>query len=198
MFEINNTKVENYGYFSVIRDFYKNPDEVVEFIHRYEPHYHKHDNGFYSQGFYFKDMRHTIWTFSIKPVWEFLSNLIDSKPLNVCDHVTDTIHTNYTYFYQIYKDRFFFPHQDPGTTALVYLDKEIANGTNIYKPVKRVEEREEHKEHYADETEFEVIAHTPSEYNKLVIWNGEHYHGLCQDDKYINQWRLNQVFFFQR
>ena len=35
MFEINNKQVEQYEHFKVIRDFYKNTDEVVEFIHKY-------------------------------------------------------------------------------------------------------------------------------------------------------------------
>ena len=30
MFEINNKQVERFEYFSVINDFYKNPDEVVD------------------------------------------------------------------------------------------------------------------------------------------------------------------------
>ena len=197
MFEINNKEVEKYEHFSVIRDFYKNPDEVVEFIHQYEPHPHLNPLGYFSQGYDFDDMRHTIYNWQIKPVYDFLSNLTGQKPIerrnqNCC------IETNYTYFRQIYKNRYFYPHLDFGYTALIYLDKEVANGTNIYEPISYpYRNREEHKDHYAHESQLKVIAHTPSEYNKLVIWDGTKFHGLCQDEKYINQWRLNQVFFFQ-
>ena len=198
MFEINNKKVEHYGYFRVIRDFYKYPDQVVEYIHKYEPQPHKHPFGYFSQGYDFEDMRHMIWNFELKNVWDFLSKVTGQQPVNSTVDVDFSIQTNYTYFNQIYKNKFFYPHKDPGNTALVYLDKEVANGTNIYESISYDwNTKEEHKEHYADETELKVIAHTPSEYNKLVIWDGTKYHGLCQDEKYINQWRLNQVFLFQ-
>ena len=198
MFEINNKKVEKYRHFSVIRDFYKNPDEVVEFIHRYEPRWHKHELGYFSQGYDFDDMRHTIFNWQIKPVWDFLVQLTGQRIYESTPEQEYSIETNYTYFHQIYKNKFFYPHQDYGTTVLIYLNKELSDGTNIYRPLKPVENRPEHRYHYADETEYEVIAHTPSEYNKLVLFNGLNYHGLCQDEKYINRWRLNQVFFFQR
>ena len=196
MFEINNTKVEQYEHFKVIRDFYKYPDQVVEFIHRTEPHPHKNPLGYFSQGYDFEDLRHTILNWQIKPVYDFLSTVTGQKVINNEDQHF-TIETNYTYFHQIYKNKHFYPHRDYGQTAMVYLDKETANGTNIYQNISWNENKHEHRDHYCNEDEVEVIAHTPSEYNKLVIWDGVQLHGLCQDEKYIDRWRLNQVFFFQ-
>ena len=198
MFEINNKQVEKYEHFKVIRDFYKKPDEVIEFIHRYEPYAHKHGLGYFSQGYDFDDMRHTIYSFSIKPVYDFLSTITKQKPYKEDDNSQYAINTNYTYFRQIYKNKHFYPHRDFGQTAMVYLDKETANGTNIYKNISWNEYNEEHKDHYCNDNQVNVIAHTPSEYNKLVIWDGLQLHGLCQDEKYIDKWRLNQVFFFQK
>ncbi len=199
MFQINNKKVEKYEHFLVIRDFYKYPDEIVKWITSFEAIHHKHPRGYFSQGTDFEDMRHHIWNHELKEVYDFLSDLVGQK---VNPQIGDEKYycaTNYTYFYQIYKNKHFYPHLDSGMTALVYLDKMLANGTNLYKPVKYDWfDNEEHKDHYIDEDKLEVIAHTPCEYNKLVIWDGKkHYHGLCQDEKYINKWRLNQVFFFQ-
>tara|TARA_B100001027_G_C16260965_1_gene329414 strand:- start:1013 stop:1609 length:597 start_codon:yes stop_codon:yes gene_type:complete len=198
MFEINNKKVEEFEHFKVIRDFYKNPDEVVEFIHRYEPQPHKSPIGYFSQGYDFDDMRHSICTYQIKPVWDFLSKVTKQIPLQDNPDQEYSIETNYTYFRQIYKDKHFYPHRDFGQTAMVYLDKDIANGTNIYKNISWDERKIEHKDHYCNGNEVEVIAHTPSEYNKLVIWDGYKLHGLCQDERYIDKWRLNQIFFFQQ
>ena len=198
MFEINNKQVEQYTHFKVIRDFYKKPDEVVEFIHRFEPEWHKNPVGFFSQGYDFDDMRHTIYNWQIKPVWDFLRTVTKQKPLDNDPDMEYAIETNYTYFHQIYKNKHFYPHKDFGQTAMVYLDKEIANGTNLYRNISWDENKIEHKDHYCNEDEVEVIAHTPSEYNKMVIWDGMKLHGLCQDEKYIGKWRLNQVFFFQR
>ena len=197
MFEINNKKIEKYEHFTVIRDFYKKPDEVVEFIHRYEPHWHKNPHGYFSQGYDFDDMRHIIYTFQIKPVWDFLSQVTKQRPCQDEPDKEYSINTNYTYFRQIYKKKHFYPHRDYGYTALIYLDKEVANGTNIYQNISWDETKDEHRDHYCNQDEVKVIAHTPSEYNKLVIWNGLQLHGLCQDEKYIGKWRLNQVFPFE-
>jgi len=87
MFEINNKKVEEYKHFKVIRDFYKKPDEVVEFIHRYEPHAHKNNFGYFSQGYDFDDMRHIIYTHQIKPVWDFLGTITKQIP---CQDMEDS------------------------------------------------------------------------------------------------------------
>ena len=198
MFEINNKKVEEFKHFKVIRDFYKNPDEVVEFIHRYEPQPHKSPLGYFSQGYDFDDMRHHILTYQIKPVWDFLSTVTKQRPWQGDPDQKYSIETNYTYFRQVYQNKHFYPHRDFGQTAMVYLDKEISNGTNIYKNISWDESKNEHRDHYCNDNEVDVIAHTPSEYNKLVIWNGLELHGLCQDEKYIDKWRLNQVFFFQQ
>ena len=98
MFEINNKKVEKHEHVSVIRDFYKTPDQVVEFIHRYEPMYHKHPRGYFSQGYDFDDMRHTILNFQIKPVWDFLSKITGQKPCSYMEDMQYCIQTNFTYF----------------------------------------------------------------------------------------------------
>ena len=198
MFEINNKKVEQYKHFKVIRDFYKKPDEVTQFIHRYEPQPHKSPIGYFSQGYDFDDMRHTIYNWQIKPVWDFLKTVTKQQPYKAIPDIEYCIETNYTYFYQIYKNKHFYPHRDFGQTAMVYLDKETTNGTNIYKNISWNEYKGEHRDHYCNDNEVNVIAHTPSEYNKLVIWNGLELHGLCQDERHIDKWRLNQVFFFQQ
>jgi len=198
MFEINNKEVEQYEHFKVIRDFYKKPDEVVKFILSYKAHAFKSELGYYSQGYDFKDMRHVIYRHELKPVWDFLGTITKQIPAQNHPEPERSILTNYTYFYQIYNNKHFYPHRDSGQTACVYLDKEIANGTNIYRNISWDETKIEHRDHYCNSDEVEVIAHTPSEYNKLVIWNGLELHGLCQDEKYINKWRLNQIFFFQQ
>ena len=130
MFEINNKQVERFEYFSVIKDFYKNPDEVVDFITQFESIYFKHPRGFFSQGVEFHDKRHDIYTYEIKPVWDFLSTVTQQQPLNE-NHIEYAIKTNYTKFEKIYTDKYFYPHKDYGKTCLVYLNKGVSNGTNF-------------------------------------------------------------------
>ena len=195
-FEINNKQVEKFKYFSVIQDFYKNPDEVVNFINQFESLYFKHPKGYFSQGVEFHDKRHEIYTYEIKPVWDFLSSVTKQKP-HGGHNVEYAVFTNHTKFEKIYTDKYYYPHKDLGYTCLVYLNKGVSNGTNFYND-KGYTYQEEHKQHWATDQDVEVVAHAQSEYNKLIIWNGDRYHGLCMDERYIKEWRLNQVFFFEK
>ena len=202
-FEINNKQTKEYyigkNKFIVINDFYKNPDNVVKYFSKIDDFWHKHSSGFFHQGIDFIDRRHYAFSFELKPIHEFLETITKKKHINVDDNYPKLgTSTNYTKFLNDkYLDYYFYPHTDNGITALVYLNKINSNGTNFYEPINFVQ-GEEHKEHFYTKNDVKVIHHIKSEYNKLIIWDGKNLlHGLCMDKKYINNWRLNQVFFFE-
>lgn len=208
MFEINNRKVETYTVnnheLSVINDFYKYPDQVVDWITSFEAHWHKHASGYFHQGVDFIDKRHQLYTYEIEPVYRFLETVTQQNvepdslyPMEEQRNEYFKITTNYTKFLNNkYDDHYFFPHKDLGKTAICYLNKTKSNGTNFYKDIS-YQQGIEHKQHYIPKDKIEVIHHVHSEYNKLLIWDGQDlYHGLCMDKKYTKEWRLNQVFFF--
>ena len=204
MFEINNKKVETYKVedytFNVINDFYKYPDQVARLFHTVEPEWHKHFAGFFHQGIDFKDMRHHIFLNEITPVYDFLETITGEKAFDFDDGFRKKhVQSNYTKFFNHkYDNHIFYPHIDPGKTALIYLNKEKSKGTNFYHPIK-YQQGEEHEKHFIPANQVEILHHVSSEYNKLIIWEGKQlWHGLCMDPKYTNEWRLNQVFFFQQ
>ena len=204
MFEINNNKVETYKVenytFNVIYDFYKYPDKIANLFYTVDAYWHKHNAGFYHQGIDFQDMRHHIFSHEITPVYNFLENLTGEKTVDREDgHYKKHVESNYTKFFNHKYDNYiFYPHTDSGKTALVYLNKEKSKGTNFYHPIK-YKVGEEHEEHFISADQVEILHHVYSEYNKLIVWEGkELWHGLCMDPKYTDEWRLNQVFFFQR
>ena len=209
MFEINNREIETYKVnnhqFAVIYDFYKYPDQVVDWLTSFEAIWHKHDAGYFHQGVDFMDKRHHLYTYEIEPVYRFLETVTQQKvePDTVYAHAEHDnneyfkISTNYTKFLNNkYDDHYFYPHLDLGKTAICYLNKAKSNGTNFYNNINYTQGIE-HKNHFIPKDKIEVIHHVHSEYNKLIIWDGQElYHGLCMDKKYTKEWRLNQVFFF--
>ena len=210
MFEINNREVKTYTVdsyeFSVIEDFYKYPDQIVKWITSFEPVWHKHMGGYFHQGVDFLDKRHHLYNWELEPVYRFLQTIThqvveeDSLYFHGDEQPNEyfKVSTNYTKFLNNkYNNHYFFPHKDLGKTCICYLNKNKSNGTNFYKP-NYYQMGVEHKQHYIPKSEMEVLHHIHSEYNKLIIWDGQElYHGLCMDKKYTKEWRLNQVFFFQ-
>ncbi len=203
MFEINNQtvetyKIENYE-FNVIRDFYKNPDEIADLFHRVEPVWWKHQTGYYHQGVDFQDMRHFLYSDDLPPLINFLETVTKQKYINWDEQHKKTLtNTNYIKFLNHkYDNHIFYPHVDFGKTCVVYLNKEKSKGTNFYHPIK-YKQGEEHREHFIPADQVEIMHHIHSEYNKLIIWEGKTlWHGLCMDPKYTDEWRINQCFFFQ-
>ena len=203
MFEINNKKVETYTVedyeFSVIHDFYKNPDEVANLFHTVRPEWHKHQAGFYHQGVDFMDKRHYLYSEDLRPVIDYLETVTKQRYINWDDqHVKTLTNTNYIKFLNHkYDNHIFYPHVDFGKTSVVYLNKEKSKGTNFYHPIK-YKQGEEHRAHFIPADQVEIMHHIHSEYNKLIIWEGKTlWHGLCMDPKYTDEWRINQCFFFR-
>ena len=201
-FEINNNKpkkyyINNYE-FTVIKDFYKYPDQVVKLFKSIKPKWHKSEGGYFHQGIDFKDKRHILFSNELKPLYELFENMFKQKTHNSCEEYSKYLaRTNYTKFLNNnWKDYYFYPHKDNGVTILIYLNKKTSNGTNFYIPNKKFKQGKEHKEHFYPKNQLKLIHHIKSEYNKLIAFEGDKlYHGLCMDKKYLNKWRLNQAFF---
>ena len=144
-------------------------------------------------------MRHYLYSEDLPPVIDYLETVTKQRYINWDDqHVKRLATTNYIKFKNHkYDNHIFYPHYDYGKTAIVYLNKETSKGTNFYHPIKYVQ-GEEHRAHFIPADQVEIIHHIHSEYNKLIIWEGQTlWHGLCMDPKYTDEWRINQCFFFQ-
>ena len=88
-----------------------------------------------------------------------------------------------------------FPHKDFNYNAIVYLDKVCSGGTAIY-DMPQVSNTEQFDIFYnVDNISKNIIRSAP---NRLVIFDGNFMHGGYIEDhnKYVNEWRINQVMFF--
>ncbi len=147
--EIKKYLIEN-SYIYIIDDFYKNPDENLNFILQFESFFHKIDEHPSFNSVYFEDRRHLIKSDEITKVYEFLGKICNQSPL--CDG--DEISTNISIFsnnnFNDYINNYWWPHLDSGYTGIVYFNEnDFYSGTNLYKILNIDEEPPDCSEHYA-------------------------------------------------
>ena len=101
-----------------------------------------------------------------------------------------------------YEETYWWPHHDPGYTALIYLNKDdTENGTNLYRnlcPEKEPPKIPEHSEPWRPKERFELLKSLKPRYNRLVLFDGNKFlHGMniC-DQRYYEYFRINQALFF--
>lgn len=198
-------------------DFYKNPDDVFEYINSVEPPLWKFDGEWSKENSlntkYFEDRRHMRKNPYMKNILQQLSNLCGQEP-----HDTDIV-TNYTRFSNVlenpYKTHYWWPHHDSGYNGICYLSKYDEVGTNLYKPkilnrpdILPLDEnnghRDEHAIPWSPKELWDIILKFKSKYNRFVMFEGSYYYHSMNltgkhyfADHYSNaEYRINQVFFF--
>tara|TARA_B100001079_G_C16353609_1_gene489445 strand:- start:259 stop:933 length:675 start_codon:yes stop_codon:yes gene_type:complete len=216
MYEIQNTEAVENEFGIVIDDFLWNPRGVMNMLMTLDPIAHKKgcaDRGLPDyNGKLFKDMRHTLYSRDLTPVYRFLAKWSKQPPLgnpqdprterrittNVFRIKDDPFHTPDTHYW--------WPHFDMGWTAILYLNEEDDTGTNLYRSLceKEEEEKDKTEEHYQPwrlKEKYELIHTFEPKFNRLVMFDGsKHCHGQNIHSKSelfrTNKARLNQVFFY--
>ena len=154
-------------------------------------------------GIHFEDRRHqsySIDSLDIEEVYHFLSNLCGQEPLREGKEIL----TNCTRFkrhsFNDYKNYYWWPHIDGGYNGIVYFNHDDKHGTCFYE--ERVEKPDEEPEHYRPwglKKDFIVTKTLEPKYNRLVFFDGYNFpHGMniCTDRYFGEEYRKNQVFFF--
>lgn len=205
MFEINNKEYTSYeicgSTIYEIKDFYKYPDQVVKLVNDLPAGWHKKNemnNGISLNGKKFYDLRHDRAINGITEVTDFLSTICH-QPVHFKDN---TFATNVFQFidpsFNKYQDNYWWPHNDSGYTALVYLNEQNFPGTNIYTRLCKEESGTEHSTPWQSKSNYILEHNLEAEYNKLVFFDGKK---LCHsmsvtDNLFCDVIRFNQVFFF--
>jgi hypothetical protein len=188
--EINNSKI------FIINNFYKNPEEVLNFFKSIKPQYYKLEESNSKNGIFFEDRRHKVYSKDFEKVENYLSNIIKQEPKN-----KGLILTNQFQFYKNsfndYKNKHWIPHTDFGYNALVYFDN---SETNLYKQILNHDfhKLSEHDTCWIDKKYYEVIYTIKGSYNTCVAFDGKIPHGQnITSDEFINNKRLTQPIFFK-
>ena len=201
-----NTEIFQGSKIFTIDNFYKNPDEISDYLFKEPAPLHKqHDNPSYNNVL-FEDRRLRKYDGRLEPVIHFLSELSSQKPL-----IYD-IATNQARFYKNdfndYKNCIWWPHVDEGYNGIVYFNKNDTEcGTNLYSEITDIDEMNDYDnipEHFAPwrkKEKYEKIKTLIPKYNRLVLFDGYKFpHGMniINDIYFSEEYRINQVFFFER
>lgn len=182
-----------------IDDFYKNPDKIVDHLLEITPSYFKQNEGSGYNGTLFQDMRHII-EIDITHVYQFLSDLCGDPVGN--NMVTTNCFRFLPCDFNNYSDNYWWPHYDIGHTGIVYFNDDEECGTNVYKCLVSTEDRvryniSEHLEPWRPKENYELLKSIKPRYNRCILFDAKRYlHGQnIIDDRYTDQFRLNQVLF---
>jgi hypothetical protein len=205
IFEINNNDIHIENFYGskiyTIKDFYKYPDKVSDFINHYPLKYWKETDSPSYNKILFHDRRHEIVVDEFIEVTNFLST--------VCGQSTqfkDKIFTNTIKFkkhkFNDYKNNYWRPHLDLGYNALVYFNTFNCDGTNIYESLGKGDSKiyPEHYKPWVNKKDWKILKTIKSCYNTLVLFDGKKfYHGMAiNDDSFFQDiLRFNQVVFFE-
>ena len=182
----------------IIDNFYKNPDEVYDFLfNRYVPLWKIEEKPSFNT-IHFIDKRLDEYDERLFPVIGFLSYLCNQ------DADSHNIITNMQRFFKHdfndNKNCYWWPHQDSGYNGIIYFNKDDnTSGTNLYSAKKQYHIPDEHFKPWQSKENFEILKTLEPEYNRLVFFDGLKFlHGAnFPDDRYFGEeYRTNQVFFF--
>ena len=181
-----------------IDNFYKNPDEVYDFLFNREVPLWKIEEKPSFNTIHFIDKRLCEYDERLLPVIGFLSYLCNQ------DAESHDIVTNMQRFFKHdfndYKNCHWWPHQDSGYNGIVYFNKDDnTSGTNLYSVKKQYNMTLEHVEPWRPKENFKILKTLEPEYNRLVFFDGLKFlHGAnFPDNRYFDEeYRTNQVFFF--
>jgi hypothetical protein len=205
MFKINDTldiKIEECqgSKIYIINNFFKDPDVLRNYLIKTPAPLWKGDVMPSNNGVMFEDRRHHLSDPSITAIQEMLATLCnDSMFDSNMDMFSNCCHFKHNVFND-YENNYWSPHTDPGYTAIVYLDKDVGPGTNLYEQMEPdVNHAPEHWAPWRPRSKYKIIKTLESTYNRLVLFNGKKFlHGMAiEDDRFFNEERLNVAIFLQ-
>ena len=198
----DNLDIQTDGDFLLIDNFYKNYDDILSVLDTIPLPIWKWTNPTRN----FKDY------YDCRPI--ILNHNPTRKYFDNIDRIVEVIkmmyretndlrllHRNYEFnFFQHIKlpenNKYqFVPHRDTPYASIIYLDPQASGGTAFYKDYIQI--GEEKKNLLVDTSRFQKTI-VPAKPNRMVVFKGTEWHGGYIEDhsKYLNNWRINQVMFF--
>ena len=207
MFELNNNLEIKEELFQgtviyTIDDFYRDPQQVENYLFRNISNLplHKIEEKPSFNGIHFEDRRHpSKENFQLEKVYDFLSGLC-GQSYEGSDLITNCARFK-RHEFNDYENCHWWPHKDTGYNGIVYFNDDDQNGTNFYNQLTQSPLVHEHYAPWKSKDELEVIKHLEPKYNRLVFFDGWKFpHGMnISNDRYFGEeYRKNQVFFFDK
>jgi len=179
-----------------IENFYRNPEEVERYLFHKDVPLHKADERPSYNKIHFEDRRFVELDMRLSHVVDLLSGICNQKPISY--HTRTNQHKFYNHSFNDYKNCYWWPHRDAGYNAIIYFNDD--DGTNFYDEIIPKKKYNEHFKPWRPKEDLRVVKKIKSKYNKLVFFDGKKFlHGMdINSDRYFyDEYRKNQVFFFQ-
>jgi hypothetical protein len=188
-----------------IDNFYKDPDQFLEFLSFIEPNVWKQEQKPSNNLIHFEDRRHQIRSKEVGKVYSFLRKLAGIESISY-EEQERLITTNFSRFkhneFNDYSNNYWWPHEDYGHTAIIYLNKgDSFSGTNLYENLNPKIEPPNYPEHYKpwrNKKNYAIIKTLEPKFNRMILFNGNKFtHGMniCNDDYFGESYRMNHVLF---
>ena len=198
-----------------IDNFYKNPQAVLDYLDE-RCHYalFKPNQKGSLNGKAFADRRHTGMHTGMYDTSHIIKKVCKAQNFR---NDPNQIFTNTFQMldkdFNDYENNWWWPHLDHGWTALIYLNKEGCEGTNLYhrpgipKMMAQdgmdhlvragTEANAEHVAPWVSKDKWNKIYTMESTFNRMVLFPSKIYHGQnITSDRWFNEVRMNQVVFF--
>jgi len=181
-----------------IDNFYLHPKEVEEYLFDKDTPLHKIEQKPSYNNIHFEDRRLIKEDERLHTVVNFISQICGQKPETYA--IVTNMQRFFNHDFNDYKNCVWWPHQDNGYNGIVYFSDEC--GTNLYS-TDTTDELPNAPEHYKPwrlRENYKILKTLEPKYNRLVLFDGFKFpHGvdICSDRYYGEEYRKNQVFFFQ-
>ena len=181
-----------------IDNFYLHPKEVEEYIFDPETPLHKIEQKPSYNSIHFEDRRLIKEDERLHSTVNFLSQICGQKPETHC--IVTNMQRFFANDFNDYKNYVWWPHQDNGYNGIVYFSDEC--GTNLYSTdtTDELPNAPEHFKPWRLREHYEILKTIEPKYNRLVLFDGFKFpHGVdvCNNYYFGDEYRKNQVFFFQ-
>lgn len=184
----------------IIDDFLLNPYRVVKHLFQNIPQtlWKYWDSPSYN-GKYFLDKRHFLNDPSIPNYYQIIQQLSGK---NIKPTKNTLLYSNFTSFidkgFNQFESCYWYPHVDEGYNAILYLNEDGCDGTNIYENLGDDYHGPEHYHCWRPKEKYKLLTNIKSKFNRLVIFDGKKYfHGMAvNSDRFFFKERINVVAFF--
>jgi len=179
-----------------MKNFYKDPDNVLNFFDQHEPVLHKANERNSFNNIFFLDKTHFLKN---EDVIQTELNLIKYFGRNNLPkgYLVTNIFKMLDENFNDYENNYWRPHKDNDQfVCIVYLNKPGCDGTNLYEDSSFTSEKNEHEEPWINKKNFKISFTYKPEFNDIFVFSGNILHGMnISSNRFFNESRINQVFF---
>jgi len=145
----------------------------------------------------FIDRRHKISVPRLEELDRLIYSLCGQAPVEphtFVSNVTRLVNTEYNSRAQ---NHYWWPHRDPGYTAIIYWDMDRTNVyTELAPDPNVIDGIAEHVDPWRPQRYYDLVHQFQGQPNRMVLFDGRLLHGMDHDPRYFQHQRVTMVNFY--